>query len=932
MRNKLRFLKKNKQSFLALFVLLVMVFNSCQHPLMAPVGEPEKNNTGDFTPRYFYVDSSGNFTGTDSGRTVLFADDQAYVTFYSDDIEHDANRVGYAFEDKIIIFFFEENRNFPSSMVLSDSNGLYNGYFTPYDSVTQTYSLVIKQDGEQDILSNISLNKDIFTQYKDGPDLTPSQNLRLRNLFVSMCIYKSLDDYIASNDTNARGIFSWISNIAKKFIPSYVVDIVVGCVQTAVGVYSVAMGIYTLNFAQVINGTVNLFGGTTSIINGINQITVVSYAPDGSTATVPVTGVSLNKTSVSLVFGNSETLFPTITPVNATNRNISWSSNNTSVATVSSNGMVFGLGIGSATITATTSDGGKTASCTVIVTPAPVTGVSLNKTSVSLLVGAAETLNQTITPSNATNKSVSWNSSNTAVATISNSGMVTGVSVGTATITVITSDGNKTASCTVTVNPVPVSGVSVKSSTSLVEGGAETLYAEILPSNATNKNVTWSSSNSSVALVSTNGTVTAVSAGSATVTVKTADGNKTAVCNVTVVSSAIAVTGISMNKSSASLDVGSSVILTAVITPSNATNQNITWSSSNTSVATVAADGTVTAVSAGSAIITLKTADGNKTATCNVTVKATSWNVNDEYTWNEAVNNIKSYGNNRTYTINVTGSFSKTGTTANTFGSVTGITVTITGEKEISLVTGSTGSLLRISSNQNVIIKDIDLKGHETNNTSLVYISGVNSSFTMQGNATVSGNNNSISFGGGGVYVGSSGAFNMQNNATVSGNTGRDAGGGVFVASGGIFNMIEGTISGNRNTYDFASLGGGVSVIGTFVMSGGTISGNTAGSGGGVCVFGSGSFTMKGGTISGNTAPISGGGVDVDTGGTFTIQGGTVYGNVGIPLGNICNGGLSGAALYVSGDGSTAKYGNGSNILPHTDGNAKYTNNTITGR
>ena len=167
---------------------------------------------------------------------------------------------------------------------------------------------------------------------------------------------------------------------------------------------------------------------------------------------------------------------------------------------------------------------------------------------------------------------------------------------------------------------ISVTGVSLnKNSTTLVVGGTETLTATVSPSNATNKNVTWTSSNTSVATVS-NGTITAKKAGNATITVKTSDGNKTATCSVTVNSSTISVTGVSLNKNSLTLDIGDTETLTATISPSNATNQNVTWTSSNTGVVTVS-NGIVSAISAGTSTVTVKTTDGNKTATCNVTVQ-----------------------------------------------------------------------------------------------------------------------------------------------------------------------------------------------------------------------------------------------------------------------------------------------------------------------
>lgn len=184
---------------------------------------------------------------------------------------------------------------------------------------------------------------------------------------------------------------------------------------------------------------------------------------------VAVTGVSLNKNATTIAIGASETLTATITPANADNQAVTWSSNNTAVASVDQNGKVTGVSAGTATITVTTQDGNKTATCTVTVPdptadPVAVTGVSLNKTSTSLTVGSSETLTATVAPANATNQAVTWSSNNTAVATVNQNGLVTAVAAGTATITVTTADGNKTATCTVTVSvavtpPVPQSGL-----------------------------------------------------------------------------------------------------------------------------------------------------------------------------------------------------------------------------------------------------------------------------------------------------------------------------------------------------------------------------------------------------------------------------------------------------------------------------------------
>jgi uncharacterized protein YjdB len=254
-----------------------------------------------------------------------------------------------------------------------------------------------------------------------------------------------------------------------------------------------------------------------------------------------------------------------------------------------------------------------------------VIGVLLNKTALVLDVGGSEALVATVLPTNAANKNVTWSSSNEAVAQVSQSGLVSAVAAGSATITVTTEDGDKAAICNVTVNEVVIGDIAVtgvtlnKASTSILINGTEILAATVLPSNATNQNVTWSSSADSIATVSQDGLVTGKAEGIATITVKTEDGNKTATCAVTVTASAISVTGVTLNKTSVSLNVGASETLIATIVPSNATNQNVSWSSDKNAVATVT-NGLVKALSAGSATITVKTDDGNFTATCAVSV------------------------------------------------------------------------------------------------------------------------------------------------------------------------------------------------------------------------------------------------------------------------------------------------------------------------
>jgi len=194
--------------------------------------------------------------------------------------------------------------------------------------------------------------------------------------------------------------------------------------------------------------------------------------------TVKVTKVSLNKTKLTLTEGQSEKLKATVEPTDATNKNVTWKSSDSKVATVDSNGNVKALKAGTVTITVTTKDGSYKATCKVTVTakqqeeqkpdpkPEPdpdpvvsVTGVTLSKTTLSLTEGDSSKLTATVAPSNAANKEVTWESSNTSVATVDSNGNVKAIKAGTATITVTTKDGNHTATCTVTVKEKPANYV-----------------------------------------------------------------------------------------------------------------------------------------------------------------------------------------------------------------------------------------------------------------------------------------------------------------------------------------------------------------------------------------------------------------------------------------------------------------------------------------
>lgn len=284
--------------------------------------------------------------------------------------------------------------------------------------------------------------------------------------------------------------------------------------------------------------SVDQTGKITALKPGITTITVETE-DGGYTATcnvtvidssiVSVTGVKLSATVAELTIGNSKQLTAAISPTNATNKGVTWSSSNTNVASVSSSGVVVAKGEGTATITVKTDDGGYTAACTIRVSkPSPsvvaVTGVKLSAIGIELPVGGSKRLSATITPSNATNKGVTWSSDNASVAAVNASGLITAKGEGTATVTVRTDDGGYTATCKITVVPVTAPEkveISV-SADSLKYKETTRVNVSELPVGYT---VQYSSSDESIAKVDSNGNIKAVGKGTATITVKVIDPN-----------------------------------------------------------------------------------------------------------------------------------------------------------------------------------------------------------------------------------------------------------------------------------------------------------------------------------------------------------------------------------------------------------------------
>lgn len=271
--------------------------------------------------------------------------------------------------------------------------------------------------------------------------------------------------------------------------------------------------------------------------------TVTSSTPSPSPSTpVAVSGVELNKKVATVNVGKKVTVKATVTPANADNKTLVWTSSNTKIATVS-NGVVKGVKAGRVIITAKTTDGSNiSATCTVTVKQ-PVTRISLSKKA-TMYTGKKLTLKAKVNPANASNKALTWKSSNTKIAKVASNGVVTGVKAGTVKITATAKDGSrKSATCTVTVRQ-SVSKITL-SKTNVVlpkKGSSYNVRVTVAPKNAYNKNVAVKSAKTKVAKVSASTVksgktvkITAVKKGTTKVVFTAKDGSKkSATCKVTV--------------------------------------------------------------------------------------------------------------------------------------------------------------------------------------------------------------------------------------------------------------------------------------------------------------------------------------------------------------------------------------------------------------
>ena len=350
------------------------------------------------------------------------------------------------------------------------------------------------------------------------------------------------------------------------------------------------------------------------------------YSTNVAFGSTSATTVTTSSGTLNLIAGGSPvTLTSTVTPSNAVNKAVTWSSSDNTVATVSQSGVVTPIAAGTALIKVQAVDGGVSAFCFVTVTKEDITGITLKKYGATIKIGGTVTISPVVAPANASNKSVTYSSSNPSVAKVSATGVITATAIGNSIISVQTVDRGYTALFFVSV-PATVDSITLSNSSLKFKTGASAikLGAKLMPDNLSVRTVLWTSSNSNIASVDSNGNVTPQSPGTATITGTSAlDSTKKATCSVTVTSSVdttIHPFQITLSLHEKSIPIGTNFTLTEVISPSNAVNKAVTWSSTNEAVATVSASGVVTPIAVGSALIKVQAVDGVVSDFCFVTV------------------------------------------------------------------------------------------------------------------------------------------------------------------------------------------------------------------------------------------------------------------------------------------------------------------------
>ncbi len=331
--------------------------------------------------------------------------------------------------------------------------------------------------------------------------------------------------------------------------------------------------------------------------------------------------ISLEDNSIELSIGSTYQLNISYNPSTLPAPKCTYSTSSQGVVSISETGLITALNAGSVKVTVIPdSELNLTpCECTVVVKPILSERITLNETSMTLKIGETKTLRFTLYPTEATNRNVNWESSNTQVATVQ-SGLVTAIGPGTAVIKVIAKDNASSAECKVTVSPTLSERITLSETTlNMKTGETKQLTFEIYPSETSNKEVEWESLNTQIATVN-NGLVTAIGSGTAIVRVKTKDKASNAECTVTVSLPTVEGVMIDNDVNNVLLMVGETFQLKEKVLPENAGNKNVTWTIENNTIASISPTGLITAKNIGETTAKVTTVDGRFTATIPVKV------------------------------------------------------------------------------------------------------------------------------------------------------------------------------------------------------------------------------------------------------------------------------------------------------------------------
>ena len=374
--------------------------------------------------------------------------------------------------------------------------------------------------------------------------------------------------------------------------------------------------VVTITKAGDVTATIQGSASGTAVISAINKDNVVV----GSCFVIvkqKVTNITLSESSIVVPLSSKRIqLRAIVSPDNASNKKVIWSSTNNNIAKVDEYGYVSLLTSGSVSIISTSEDNPSVTSICNITVETPVMSLVLDETTKTMFVGDATRLTYTILPTNASTKTVIWSSTDTAVVNVDSTGLLTAKGVGQAVIILKMADGTLMKTCNITVKQ-KATGVSFDvDNLELNIGQSYTIQTTMTPADSTEVALKWESTNTNVATVDQKGKVTGKSVGKAVIIAKTLLGG-TVYCNVTVLQQ---VTGLHLNYKSKTIVKGEKFVIKATILPSTATTMNVTWTSSNTKVVTVSTKGTVTSKSGGTAVITCKTKQGEFVQLCIVHV------------------------------------------------------------------------------------------------------------------------------------------------------------------------------------------------------------------------------------------------------------------------------------------------------------------------